>query len=250
MRLVKYYHNLEKKWLFPNAVWNSQTNADRVRLFTQDHPSVSPSCLNVMPNYPPRSWQCLSNHQLPNLDKKDSYSGVPLKIVYIGSLSFQNTYIKEFCEYIIKSDGRIIFDIYSYNLDSDLKNYLTNLNTEHIRFIDGGIDYRNIPTLLSEYHVGVILYKPYNANVINCVSNKFFEYAVCGLDIWYSDIMKSTHIYNTQNTYPQVIPIDFSNLNEFDWKKSLRHEQLTYKPFELYCEDVYGPFIDILLNAN
>lgn len=236
MHLVRYYHILEKKWLYPQAIWNSQTNDDRLRLFHNDHPTIKPETLKVMPNYPPRSWQSKT------INPKTKYPNI-LKLIYVGSLSISNTYIKEICQWIISKNGKLQFDIYAYNLHSDTIEYLKSLNSNHIRFFHQGIEYNEIPKILSQYDVGIILYKAYSENVINCVSNKFYEYQAASLDVWFSNIMKSTFQHVTINTYPKVIPIDFENLNSFDIEKAIDKSNCRYKPNTYWCENAIQPLI-------
>ena len=244
MKQVRYFHQLERKWLYPRAVWNSQTNEDRLRLFWNDHPKLKLESLKVMPNYPPKKWK--ESLLSPKIHDKHSIND-PLKIVYIGSISFQNTYILKFCNWIEEQNGEIIFDIYSYNLYEDVKNFLRSLNSSYINYFEEGIEYSRIPEILNNYNVGVIFYTAYSDNVINCVSNKFYEYFACGLDVWFSDIMRSTHSLVTKNTYPKVVPVDFEKLDEFDWQKAFDKEGFTNKPSEYYCEEVYEELVKELL---
>src|SRR5690554_4969697 len=98
MYQVRYFHRLEKKWIYPHAVWNSQTNDDRLNFFLNDNPTTRAESLRVMPNYPPNSWQFkVKDSSTKSIKNKKSTT---LKVVYIGSLSFQNTYIKEFCDWV------------------------------------------------------------------------------------------------------------------------------------------------------
>ena len=55
MKLVKYYNELEKKFLYGRASWISQTNKERLHMFASDHPKLPSEVLNIMPNYPPKS---------------------------------------------------------------------------------------------------------------------------------------------------------------------------------------------------
>lgn len=245
MHQVRYFHLLEKKWLYPRAVWNSQTNSDRLQFFHNDHPTLRPETLRVMPNYPPLSWK---------LQIETASSGKPelrkpsiLKVVYVGSLSFHNTYLNEFCDWVIQQNGQVQFDIYAYNLYNDVKEYLNNLGSSNINYFDKGVEYNDIPMVISNYDVGIIFYKAYSENVINCVSNKFYEYVACGLDVWFSAVMKSTHQHVTDNTYPKVIPVDFENLCQFDWQAAIDKKDLTHQPSNYFCEEVYKELINELL---
>jgi len=241
MKQVRYFHKLERKWLYPKAVWNSQTNPDRLDFFHRDHPYLNKEQLRVMPNYPPKTWQTSTKKKI---NTKDSS---PLKLVYVGSLSFQSTYLKEVCEWIIKQNGKIHLDIFSFNLYDDVKSYLSNLSYEFINFHEKGIEYNDIPNILPEYDVGLIFYKAYSRNVTNCVSNKFYEYVALGLDVWFSQVMTTTNQHTNINSFPKVIPVDFENLDKFDWKSAASHEGLQHKPTNFFCEDIYEELVDKII---
>jgi hypothetical protein len=236
MHQVRYFHLLEKKWLYPRAVWNSQTNSDRLEFLHNDHPALQPETLKVMPNYPPQSWQKIMS--IPKTSES-----FPLKIIYVGSLSFHNTYLKEFCNWVIKQDGLVLFDVYAFNLYNDVIEYLNQLKSPYINYFDKGIEYQEIPIVISKYDVGIVFYKAYSENVINCVSNKFYEYLACGLDVWFSTVMKSTHQHITADTFPKVIPVDFEKLAQFDWKAAIDKKDLTHQPSVYFCEEVYEELV-------
>lgn len=241
MRLVKQYHKLEKKWLYPKAVWISQTNEKRLSYFLMDHLGLSTSTLHILPNYPPKRWKSVAKQ---NIDKSDN---APLKIVYVGSLSFHSTYIKEFCEWVLKQDGKIEFHIYSYNSYSDVNSYLKSLNAKVIRFYDGGIEYMQQPAILHRYDVAVILYNPVNINYTYNAPNKLFEYLACGLDVWYPDKMKGPEPYKRDSVYPKVLSIDFENLDSFSWKAAISREGLKEEKSAYYCEEVYKELVEAIL---
>ncbi len=241
MKQVKYFHKIEKKWLYPHAQWISQTNADRLQFFHHDHPYLKEGQLKIMPNYPSTKWseQHKINNTIANV--------IPLKIVYVGSLSLKNTYIKELCEWVAQQNGKILFDIYSYNIDKNTSLFLESLESEFISYYKDGIEYNDIPKVLTKYDIGIILYKAYSDNVINCVSNKFYEYYACGLDIWFSKTMKSTYQHINPETYPRVIPIDFTRLKYFNWQKAANKNGLQKNEETFYCEDVYEKLVDELV---
>ncbi len=255
MKTVRYYHTLEKKWLYKKATWISQTNKDRLQFFHQDHPELKKEQLHVMPNYPPESWRKeqgkwrkevlgFGNDKFPKNKKLraknyEPRTENPIKIIYVGSLSFQATYLKEICKWILSQNGKVLFDIYAYNLYQDVKQYLNDLNSPYINFFEEGIEYNAQPKLLSQYDVGLILYKAHNQNYTYNAPNKLFEYLACDLDVWYPNVLQGPKPYITENTYPKVIPVDFENLNNFDWQKAIDKDDCEYKPSEYFCEEVY-----------
>lgn len=242
MKQVRYFHQLEKKWLYPRAIWNSQTNSDRLKLLLNDHPTLNPATLRVMPNYPPKKWK----QEMAPGAKRDRNNNV-LKLVYVGSLSFQSTYLKELCEWVLLQKGKIQFDVYAFNLYEDVKNYLKGLNSPYINYFEQGVEYNEQPRVLSQYDVGLILYKAHNQNYTYNAPNKLFEYLACDLDVWYPDVLQGPKPYITKGIYPKVVPVDFENLKQFDWKTAIDKSNLNYNPSEYYCEEVYEGLIEELL---
>jgi hypothetical protein len=204
MRLVKIYHKYEQEFLYKKANWISQTNSKRIELFLKDNPQVNEEKMQILPNYPPKSWLNKTT-EIARKEKKE------IKTVYVGSLSLKDTYIKEYCEWVVKQNGKVTFDIFSYNLHDDTKIYLKNLNSEEIRFFNEGLKYDSIPQVLKDYDVGLILYKALTDNFKYNAPNKLFEYMACGLEIWFSVKMKGCVPYiRAQN--PRIIPVDFLNI--------------------------------------
>jgi hypothetical protein len=203
MKLVRLYHTYEKNFLYKKAKWISQTNEDRVRLFLKNNPEILKNKMKILPNFPPKSWQNIQK------TKKTDYS--VLKIVYVGSLSLGATYIKEFCEWVISQKGKVIFDIYAFNIDKTTTRYLNLLKVQHINFFENGIEYDNLPRILSNYDIGVILYKAIIDNLKFNAPNKLFEYLACGLQVWYSNKMLGIKPYESDD----VLAMDFDNIDKF-----------------------------------
>lgn len=257
MKQVKFFHKLEKRWLYPRAQWISQTNADRLNFFHQDHPYLKAEQLRIMPNYPPKSWRIkeLAQQHICKLHNKSeaksqqanrliSSKANPLKLIYVGSLSFQSTYLKELCEWVLQQEGKIQFDVYAYNLYDDVKAYLSGLNSSWIKYYEKGIEYDDQPKLLSQYDVGLILYKAHNQNYTYNAPNKLFEYLACDLDVWYPDVLQGPKPYNTEDVFPKVVPVNYENLESFDFTKAINKEGCGYKPSEFFCEEVYSDLVD------
>ena len=168
MKLVKYYHELEKKFLYKRASWISQTNKERLHMFASDHPKLPSEVLKIMPNYPPKIWSSQVNG-------KSKASKDIIRTVYVGSLSLKDTFIREYCDWVLNQKGKVCFHIYAYNLDDDTIDYLTNLNTDYIVLYAKGVEYDKIPALLADYDIGLILYKAHTKNYEYNAPNKLFE---------------------------------------------------------------------------
>ncbi len=232
MKLVKYSHYLETRFLYNEAVWISQTNDDRKSLFQKDYPNIDRSKMHIMPNFPPIVWL---NYLKPLEERKKN------RIVYVGSLAFESSYIREFCEWI-KSQELYSFDIYSYNIHKDVAYYLNNLKNERICYYEKGIEYDLLPTILNQYSIGVILHKAFNENYKYNATNKLFEYLACDLNVWFSKELLGCYSYVNTGSIPEVKPIDFLNLKR---DKSYRMEQVgNYEPQQNWCEDVYNELLN------
>ena len=205
MSLVKLYHTYEKNYLYPKAAWISQTNTDRIQMFASDHPKLPSGILKVVPNYPPQDWL-----RHTNLIKPDGHTVI--KTVYVGSLSLKDTFIKEYCDWVLKQKGKVYFHIYAYNLHDDTILYLKSLNTDYIVFYTKGVEYNKMPALLADYDIGLILYKAHTKNYKYNAPNKLFEYLVCGLKVFYPDVMLGIKPYLTEN----IIPLNFKNMTSID----------------------------------
>jgi hypothetical protein len=237
MKLVNWYHRLEVNFLYERAEWISQTNHYRNELFAQDHPFIPASKLKVLRNFPPKTWAEL-------YPKRKENNSRTTRFVYIGSLSLTNTYLREFCQWIIDQNGRASFDIYSFNLHDEVVDYINKLDSEYIRIHSDGIEYNKIPKILSSFDVGVILYKAYSKNVVYCVSNKFYEYKTCGLDIWYSKDMIAIENLETPDGMPGILGIDFTQLkpiNNYEVTKSIKRGIWILET----CEHEYRKLIDV-----
>lgn len=231
MKFVKYSHFFESHYLYRKASWISQTNSDRLKLFQKDHSNIDTRKMHVMPNFPPMVWR---NYLKPLEEKRKN------KIVYVGSLAFESTYIREFCEWI-KSQEYYTLDIYSYNFHPEVENHLKNIHDDKIRFFPGGIEYDLLPIVLNKYDIGIILYKGYSENVIYCAPNKLFEYLACDLNVFFSKELLGCYQFVNSGSYPEVNPIDFLNLEPgYSFRMKTKGN---YKPQHYWCEDVYNELL-------
>ena len=243
MALARFVHLLERKFGFMAAAGISQTNSKRVELFLKDHPGVDSGKLHVFPNFPPPSWE---KHRR----RVDAWTR-PTKFVALGSFTLKGTYIGEFCDWLERQNGAASLDIYSLYFDQETKDYLQNRNSKWIRFHDQGVPYDQIPALFEKeaYHVGLVLYRCNHINTVNCVSNKVFEYLVCGLDVWYPKQMVATNEFSTRGTFPKVLPVDYNALEAMDLSASIMRQGHRYDPMSFDCTAVYSRWADLLDRA-
>lgn len=228
-KLLRHYHAKEKSFLYRDAKWISQTNKDRMNFFLKDHPFLKEEQLKILPNYPPGNWQTAT--------KREYAPAGTVRCVYVGSLSKQTTYIQEFCEWVIKQQGKISFDIYSFNCDRATSEYLSALPADCIRFFPDGVEYENIPGVLSNYDVGVMLYKAETLNVKYCAPNKLFEYLVCGLDVWFSEELIGCYGFIDNAGLPKIVKISFMELHHFDYRQAIKRDGLKERELEYSCNE-------------
>ena len=244
MKTVRFYHDRERSFLFERASIISQTNADRVRFFLNDHPTIPETKMKVIPNYPPLKWLSVNARNV-------SEAPPPLRTVYIGSVSLHSTWVKEYVNWVITQNGKVIFDAYSTVYDKSTKSFFDQLCSPWVRFFHEGIRYDDIPQRISSegYHVGIIFYKGLHDNTVYCASNKLFEYLACGLDVWISTDMLGSRPYATTNSFPKVLLLDFSHPERFDIQTLINRDGSTYCPSRFYCEDIFEDWLSLLHNS-
>jgi hypothetical protein len=238
---INYYHKKEQQYLYKVAKGISQTNQMRIQLFQKDNPNIDDSKLHVLPNYPPSNWSNCRYQEIINS---------PVKVVYVGGLSLKNSYIKEFCEWVILQKGAVIFDIYSYFIDKETTNYLLKLNSKYISFKPGGKEYDSLPQLFSNYNVGLIVFKDFDENYRYNETNKLFEYLVCNLDVWFSENLQGILPHVSNGFYPKVIDLNFNCLAEIKLNSLISRSGLNYKKMNYTCETVFEFWFERLLGIS
>jgi hypothetical protein len=233
MRLVSFYHWFERKILYRKAEWISQTNADRVRMFGEDHPRLNRSKLHVLPNLPPASWR--KRKELTWL----SHPQDTLRLLYVGSVSLHDTFIAELVEWLRRQpDGQFSLDVYSTNCDAAAEDFLNRSAGPNLRYHDEGIAYDKLPDVLPQYHVGLIMYRGNTRNYIYNETNKLFEYLACGLDVWYPKQMLGIKPHARTDIAPRIIELDFERLQDIQMAELRERSGLKFQPFDRRCEDV------------
>jgi hypothetical protein len=238
VKFMGFLHRFEKK-IVPTAAWVSHTNSYRLKLFEKDLLPLRICNAFIMPNYPPRSWYSPVRPEIEH----------PLRIVYAGALSLSSMHTKEFAEWIIQQNGRVFWDIYSYNINEDAKQYFLELNSSYIKLIPG-VGYNELPMILKNYQIGVILYKGVIPNHIYSVSNKLYEYLTCGLAVWFPAEITGSHEYVTENTYPEVVKLDFLELNDYNVDTIIDRSTRKLKEFDFFCETSLAPLIASLFKRS
>jgi hypothetical protein len=141
-----------EKYLLLKASWISHTNEDRMILFLHDYPYVKNEQCNILPNYPPADWSVRAQQI-----RAIRTISITKRMVYVGALGLDTTYIQEIAAWIVEQKGTFILDIYSSNMDKSVLNFLHNLNSNYIS-IHKAITYFDLPELLATYDIGLVLY--------------------------------------------------------------------------------------------
>lgn len=242
MFLARYMHKIERN-MYSTFSWISHTNSVRMKMFREDNKlnNVDDTIFNILPNYPSKLW--LNSYA----DKK--VIGHIKKMVFVGSLGYENMYLKEVVDFLSHHPAEFSLDVYSYNIDEKAKSTLLNCENKNINFL-GGCDYQSLPEILKQYDIGLVIYKPFSKNTIHAVSNKVFEYLACGLDVWYSADMEFTHSFGRTGVYPKIVSVDFNKFNEFDYESAFNRNGLNYFPSTFFYEDVYPKMVSHFLDPK
>ncbi|NDK54520.1 glycosyltransferase family protein [Pontibacter fetidus] len=239
MVMTRIIHKLEQK-IYKSYKWISHTNQTRADLFTKDNIDNNISNIKILPNYPPRSW--IKNKT--NLNAK--VSSKPLKLVYVGALCTETMYTKELCNWVTQQYGNVTLDFWSQNISNQAEAYFKS-NTSNWINLRGGINYHQLPAILSDYDIGVILYKGHIPNYVYNAPNKLFEYLVCGLDVIFPVELKGSYPFIWELSRPRVLKINFKELKDVNAdylisKRSIIEE----REIKFIAEEVYSQLVDEL----
>ncbi len=230
MKTVKWFHQLEKKMAYPKAKWISQTNRERLDMFLKNNNLLFRADRHfVVPNYPLRSWG-------KNNDIIKTGAEQPVRMVYVGSFSSMHTlYIKELLEWIKFLRGAATLDIYFFSTTPEIREWIETLQCSDIRLMDK-VDYENLPDVLKNYQVGVIIYKGVDTNFVFNAPNKLFEYLACGLDVWYPQEMEGCYEYDSAEYWPKVLRLEFNNLKQYDIQELVNRKEGHRRGMAYYYE--------------
>ena len=95
--------------------------------------------------------------------------------------------------------------------------------------------------MLSEFHVGLILYKGTTTNYVFNASNKLFEYHALGLDVWYPAQMLGVSRYAQADRAPRIVQLDFENLESVNFKTLRDRNEIPFAPRKESCESALTP---------
>lgn len=229
MKTIALNHTLELNYLYSRAEWISHTNHFRLEFFKKDN-KLDSKILRILPNYPPMNWK---SHPISKCDDG------PIKFVLIGhTLNFDTMYGKEIIDWVVSQNGKVILDCYLFVFSEELEKYINNFNDELIK-VKRNIFYYDIPEVIKNYSVGLILYKTPGMNAKFCASNKLFEYLACGLDVWFPNVMEGSKAYVYKDARPRVIDVDFEKLNQYHDVELFGESNLPEREINYTCETEY-----------
>jgi hypothetical protein len=232
MRLIKKMYRMESKIFSNSYTWISHTNQNRLDNFIRDHhlEKENQSIFHTMPNYPSKYWG----------KEKTSFNGSgKVRLVYIGSLGFDTMYLKELVGWVRKNKQFLSLNFYTHNIDGKAKMFLESIDDDCIK-LHSGCNYKELPAILKNYDVGLVIYKPVSENWIQNMPNKIFEYLASGLDVWFSKTITSTLSIARESVYPKIVPVDFDNLEGFNIQKAMNREGINLQANDFFYENVYG----------
>lgn len=248
MLVARINHSIERFFLFNRCDWISHTNEHRMELFKRDIPKLNPLSLRILPNYPPRAWSEFS----PVYDSKESFSlqKKSLRLVYVGSLSTSTTFIEQIVEWVAANDGQVTLDIFCFNSDLSVAELFSQNSSPHIQLHSEGLPYEDIPKVLSQFDVGLILYKATTTNYAFNATNKLFEYLATGLDVWFPTEMLGIHPYKDSSRSPRVIEVDFKDNAAISKAVQNFSPRPAFVSKKYCCEDVFSAIHEVVVDVD
>ncbi len=230
----KFLYFIEKRLLL-KAIWVSQTNSERKQKFQKLYTQLDERQVRVFPNFPSKKWvEKGTNRKTENLEIQ--------KFIHVGSLGIETTYINEFVDWIQAQNGRATLTVVSQNLEHEV---IDLISQKHWVTLIRNIPYQELPEVIVEHDIGVVLYTGHVPNFIYNVPNKVNEYLACGLNVWYSDVLISTQIFAEENPKYPLYSVDFSK------GEDLVTPEFSSEPFEFkhWHEEAVQPLIDSVKQA-
>ena len=97
-------------------------------------------------------------------------------------------------------------------------------NKSHNINFRGAISQSDFPLIISQYQIGLVLYKGHIPNYIYNAPNKLFEYLACGLDVWYPICMKGIDHIEERILIQKFYLLITDNIRDFNWQLAVCRE--------------------------
>ena len=245
MRIPRLGHRLERAFLFQIAEWISQTNKDRLDLLRHDNPAIAEGVCRVLPNYPPRAWAPGTGET-----ERPSSRGGPLRLIYVGSASFEDTYIREIVRWVGAHPDDACLHVCGYNVSPSVWRWIIEEHFGNVTVDPDGCEYSELPRLLAQHDVGLILYKANTTNFVYNAPNKLFEYVACGLDVWYPKEMAGIRHQHRETPGLAIREMDFNKLGGIHPKQLAREAVGHRRAFQFTAESALRPLIEELERSS
>lgn len=229
----KVVNSLERRAL-KHCSWISHTNEDRLNLFFKDNPEIDFKSTHLLPNYPPRVWKKVRKRKIGK-DYSDK-----IRLVYVGALNDETMFVSELVSIINNVSNKLELTLYSDNFSEHTKSVFDTICSESVIF-KGPVNYDQLPEILPQFDVGLVLYRGHIPNYIYNVPNKVFEYLACGLPVLFPKKMQSVYSYTEYISNKYIYPVDFNTLTFEEilkWVSNVNTVSL-WEDYNLYCDDVY-----------
>jgi hypothetical protein len=161
------------------------------------------------------------------------------RLVYVGAASFEDTFIREAAEWVRRHPDVLSLHVTGDNVAADVWEWLESLDAANITTDRKGVDYRLLPSLLSGFDAGLVLYKGNTLNFVHNVPNKATEYLACGLETWYPAEMEGMRAFHESHDDLPMRQLDFRALPS----EPPRARRRPVTSFELTCESALEPLI-------
>jgi hypothetical protein len=224
MRLLAVSRRIERDSLWRRTVWVSETNDQRLKLLLKDNPSIRQDAARVLPNYPPQEWIERAS------DAGSSRTDARTRLIYLGSASLEDTFIREVAEWVASRPSDFSLHVTGNNVAASVWAFIRKLAAPNITIDTDGAAYERLPEVLSQFDVGLILYKGNTLNFVYNVPNKAIEYLACGLEVWYPREMTGMREFREDHGEFRIEEIDFTRLGEIA-PRPVRRETVNAFPF-------------------
>jgi hypothetical protein len=203
---LKILLNLEGSLL--KKYTSSQTNEDRKDLFLKDNRQIHCNKVLVFPNLPPTNWWLKYGRV------KSPWKGGKIKLVHVGVLDADTMFLEEILIWVNRNINEVDLTIFSQSISPSAEQLLSKYQSLNIH-IEEPIYYYDLPKKLTQFDIGLVLYKGHIPNYVYNVPNKVYEYLSCGLTVLSSIVLISVQkLNNNKVVLKDLEKIDLSLLDE------------------------------------
>lgn len=212
--------------------FTSHTNVWRLNGFRSDMglSALADKRFGFIPNTPPQTWldRTPEHWNTPTPAKR------PLRLVYHGALHPDTTYIVHLCKLLDEANGQLTLDVYT--ADS-----IDGISSAHMN-VHPSVPYMDLPEVLTEYDLGLIIYRGLIPNYQFNQPNKLWEYLGCKLPVLVSSNLDDSMI--SPDMSGRVAKFDFEVGSFQDFIQTLEQlldattANVEIEPFEFHLDQV------------